>query len=80
MKMSKMQRNIYLHAYQSLLWNEAVSRRIEQFGLDAHERDYVLKDGEYKLRGDSNDKEDSFIPILGTETKLDSTSIVYNIY
>ena len=48
-----MQRNIYLHAYQSLLWNEAVSRRIEQFGLDPHERDYVLRNGEYKLRGDS---------------------------
>lgn len=37
-------RLIYIHAYQSLIWNEMVSRRIATFGLQLCEGDLVFVD------------------------------------
>lgn len=36
-------RLMYIHSYQSAVWNTMVSRRIEAFGLKAVEGDLVLK-------------------------------------
>ncbi|XP_059916356.1 pseudouridylate synthase 7 homolog [Gadus macrocephalus] len=38
-------RLMYIHSYQSVVWNTMVSRRIEAFGLNAVEGDLVLKGG-----------------------------------
>lgn len=39
-------RLMYIHSYQSVVWNTMVSRRIEAFGLKAVEGDLVLKGSE----------------------------------
>ena len=40
-------RLMYIHSYQSVVWNTMVSRRIEAFGLNAVEGDLVLKGGKH---------------------------------
>lgn len=35
---------MYIHAYQSLVWNEVVSRRIKKFGLELSVGDLVFTD------------------------------------
>lgn len=37
---------MYIHSYQSVVWNTMVSRRIEAFGLRAVEGDLVLRGSE----------------------------------
>lgn len=37
-------RLMYIHAYQSFLWNRVVSRRIRQFGLCPVVGDLTIKD------------------------------------
>lgn len=39
-------RLMYIHSYQSVVWNTMVSRRIEAFGLKAAEGDLVLRGSE----------------------------------
>uniref|UniRef100_A0A8C9YT59 Pseudouridylate synthase 7 homolog n=1 Tax=Sander lucioperca TaxID=283035 RepID=A0A8C9YT59_SANLU len=43
-------RLMYIHSYQSVVWNTMVSRRIEAFGLKAVEGDLVLKGKEAESR------------------------------
>ncbi|CAB1347373.1 unnamed protein product [Coregonus sp. 'balchen'] len=38
-------RLMYIHSYQSFMWNTMVSRRIEAFGVKAVEGDLVLREG-----------------------------------
>lgn len=35
---------MYIHAYQSLIWNEIVSRRIKEFGLELKAGDLIYTD------------------------------------
>lgn len=39
-------RLLYIHAFQSLIWNKIVSRRIKEFGLKPIPGDIVLISGE----------------------------------
>lgn len=41
-------RLMYVHAYQSFVWNHIVSRRIKQFGTDVIVGDLVYKEENYK--------------------------------
>lgn len=36
---------MYIHSYQSFVWNTMVSRRVEAYGFKAVEGDLVLKGG-----------------------------------
>lgn len=40
-------RLMYVHSYQSVVWNTMVSRRIDAFGLKAVEGDLILKGSQY---------------------------------
>ena len=49
--LSHLQRNtklLYLHAYQSMIWNKAVSQRIKRFGFQVLVGDMVLMPEENK--------------------------------
>lgn len=39
---------MYIHSYQSYVWNNTVSKRIEEYGLKAVPGDLVLKGGKIK--------------------------------
>lgn len=41
-------RLMYIHSYQSVVWNTMVSRRIEAFGLKAVEGDLMLRGSKFK--------------------------------
>lgn len=52
---------MYLHAYQSLIWNKVVSRRVKEFGLKVLPGDLVeVEDGpeEEKLLENNEESED----------------------
>ena len=54
--LSSLQKNtqlLYVHAYQALIWNKAVSKRIEKFGLKVLIGDCVLLPAE-DIKGDQN--------------------------
>lgn len=48
---------MYIHAFQSLVWNKIVSKRIKEFGLQPIVGDLVLLEQE-QLNGSSSVKED----------------------
>ena len=51
---------MYLHAYQSFIWNEAVSKRIELFGLKPCVGDLVQIEKSWKHRtGNKSDGNNS---------------------
>lgn len=51
---------MYIHSYQSLIWNEMVSRRIAKFGLEVCEGDLVY----------SNDDENEATEVIDDETAI----------
>lgn len=61
MSIPKNLRMMYVHAYQSYIWNIVASKRLELFGLEVQEGDLVLEseDAEDVILGDDlEDKED----------------------
>ncbi|KAM3869805.1 pseudouridylate synthase 7 homolog [Diretmus argenteus] len=62
-------RLMYIHSYQSVVWNTMVSRRIEAFGLKAVEGDLVLRGGTaYELsaeEAESHSIHDIVMPLPG---------------
>ena len=49
-----LQRNtqlLYLHAYQAMLWNKAVSQRLEKFGFEILNGDLVLPYSDIEIKG-----------------------------
>lgn len=62
-------RLMYIHSYQSFLWNTMVSRRVEAYGLKAVEGDLVLKGGTaHVLSAEEAEKEsihDIVMPLPG---------------
>lgn len=85
MNITKTMRNLYVHAYQSLLWNKVLSQRMKNFGKELIVGDYVQdKDGLTLITSSEQLKDKSIydltIPIWGTETVLDESSIVGRYY
>lgn len=83
-------RLIYVHAYQSYVWNLVASKRIELFGLEVQEGDLVMleeKSSESKIITEVVDGEDFVEDVAGTKTdkckpltKEDIASGKYTIY
>lgn len=59
---------MYIHAYQSLIWNEMVSRRIATHGLRLHEGDLVFVDSENAATENIDDVD---IDAFGEDVKKD---------
>lgn len=83
-------RLIYVHAYQSYVWNLVASKRIELFGLEIQEGDLVMieeKSADSKIVTEIVDGEDFAEDVAGTTTdkvrpltKEDISSGKYTIY
>ncbi|KAI5952297.1 PUS7 [Candida jiufengensis] len=77
-------RMMYVHSYQSYIWNLVASKRIELFGYEIQEGDLVLAGEEStKLKEDDEFEEDvaNFEPIpVKTVTKEDITTKKYSIF
>lgn len=63
-------RSMYLHAYQSFVWNEILSKRVQLFGLQPVIGDLVIaKNGEVEYVNSENLKfytiEDVVLPLPG---------------
>lgn len=52
-------RLMYVHSFQSLVWNRIVSRRIKTFGLQPIEGDLVLSEKETCLEEIDSEQNDS---------------------
>ena len=50
-------RTLYVHAYQSFIWNEITSRRIEKFGLKPIVGDLIILTEQPKLHNEENDND-----------------------
>lgn len=55
---SKGTRFIYIHAYQSYVWNKAVSERIRRFGRKVLVGDLVIKKENEELLEEASQQED----------------------
>lgn len=59
MKISRNLRTMYVHAYQSFVWNTVVSKRIEKYGLEVVEGDLVIIENDNSL-ANSKDNDNEF--------------------
>ncbi|PHH79115.1 hypothetical protein CDD80_5581 [Ophiocordyceps camponoti-rufipedis] len=63
-------RSMYLHAYQSYVWNHAASKRWELYGSDVVEGDLILVDDtiQQPARSDDEDQDPDILPPPETES------------
>lgn len=58
MKIPRNLRTMYVHAYQSYVWNAVASKRIELFGLEVTEGDLVIIDANEPSKVDENEEDE----------------------
>lgn len=58
MKIPRNLRTMYVHAYQSYVWNAVASKRIELFGLEVTEGDLVIIDANEPSEVNENDEDE----------------------
>lgn len=84
MNLTKTLRNLYIHAYQSFLWNRALSQRMALYGKTLVTGDYVTSGDSYVVVTKGNVSQFSFndvyLPIVGRDTALEENSITAEIY
>jgi len=56
-------RLMYVHAYQSYVWNSVVSRRVREFGLEP-------RPGDLAFRGAVSDDDDDHTGMIGCRTNI----------
>uniref|UniRef100_A0A1I7S2B0 TRUD domain-containing protein n=2 Tax=Bursaphelenchus xylophilus TaxID=6326 RepID=A0A1I7S2B0_BURXY len=67
------QRSLYVHAYQSKIFNQIASKRAEKFGLKVLEGDIFLVDKEVSDKGDKI--EDVILPLPSNRMRIPSNEV-----
>lgn len=81
-------RIMYAHAYQSYIWNQVVSKRMELFGMAVQEGDLVIEGPKTPVVEEEEEEEDNFAEDVASDTfvraraltKDDIASGRYSIY
>jgi len=80
LRITRGMRQMYIHAYQSYVWNYMVSRRWAKYGATLIEGDLVLKDANDDADAASEIDDDNFYAQAQALTKEDIASGKYSIF
>ena len=64
MRVPRNMRTMYVHAYQSFIWNKTVSYRVEKYGYNVIEGDIIKKGDEYACVTEEDMKEYSIFDVV----------------